>query len=77
MADDHSGDGTLAQILLAVGGMQTQLAVIGEQLKAIPDHESRIRSLETARAKLYGASAAAGTISGGAVTLVTWALTRR
>lgn len=77
MTDDGRGEATSAQILLALGAMQTQLAVIGEQLKAIPDHETRIRSLETARAKLYGAAAAAGLISGGAVTLVTWALTRR
>lgn len=38
--------GSLSQILLKLGEMSTQLAVISEQLKAVPDHESRIRSLE-------------------------------
>lgn len=36
----------LSQILLKQGEMGTQLAVISEQLKAVPDHESRIRKLE-------------------------------
>jgi hypothetical protein len=36
----------LAQILIKQGEMGTQLAVITEQLKAVPDHENRIRSLE-------------------------------
>lgn len=36
--------------------MGAQLAVIHEQLKAIPDHEQRIRALETSRAKLTGAA---------------------
>lgn len=40
------GAGTQAQILLKLGEMSTQLAVITEQLKAVPDHEQRIRSLE-------------------------------
>jgi len=35
-----------ASILLKLGEMSTQLAVISEQLKAVPDHEQRIRSLE-------------------------------
>lgn len=35
-----------AQILLKLGEMSVQLAVIAEQLKAVPDHEARIRSLE-------------------------------
>jgi hypothetical protein len=36
----------LSQILLKQGEMGIQLAVISEQLKAVPDHENRIRSLE-------------------------------
>jgi len=36
----------LAQILVKQTEMSTQLAVISEQLKAVPDHETRIRSLE-------------------------------
>lgn len=73
----RADDGLLAQILLKQGEMGTQLAVISEQLKIVPDHESRIRALESARAKLIGASVAAGTLSGGAATLICWALSRR
>src|SRR5258707_1872001 len=36
------------QILLKLGEMGTQLAVIHEQLKDLPDHEARIRLLENA-----------------------------
>jgi hypothetical protein len=39
-------NGMLAQILLKQGEMGMQLAVITEQLKAVPDHEGRIRALE-------------------------------
>jgi hypothetical protein len=42
-------DGThvlLGQILAKQGEMGIQLAVVIEQLKSIPDHESRIRALE-------------------------------
>jgi hypothetical protein len=38
-----------AQILVKLGEMGAQLAVIGEQLKSIPDHEARLRALERAR----------------------------
>lgn len=37
------------QILIKLGEMGAQLAVISEQLKAIPDHEARLRKLEAAR----------------------------
>lgn len=40
----------------------TRLAVIHEQLKAIPDHEQRVRCLEASRAKLIGAAMAASAI---------------
>ena len=70
-------DGTLAQILLKMGEMGNQLAAIGEQLKALPDHENRIRGLEAAKAKLIGASAATGLLSGGVTTIVYWALSRK
>lgn len=36
----------LSQILLKQGEMGTQLAVISEQLRQLPDHEQRIRGLE-------------------------------
>lgn len=35
-----------AQILIKLGEMAAQLAVMGEQLKSITDHEQRIRALE-------------------------------
>ena len=41
-----SSDGMLAQILLKQGEIGTELAVISEQLKAVPDHENRIRQME-------------------------------
>ena len=41
--------GALSQILLKLGEMGSQLAVMGEKLNAIPDHESRIRKLEAWR----------------------------
>lgn len=43
------GEATAAQILVKLGEMGAQLAVIGEQLKDIPDHEQRLRALERAR----------------------------
>jgi hypothetical protein len=67
----------LAQILHKQGEMGIQLAIITEQLKAFPDHEVRLRVLESARAKLTGAAVAAGTLSGGLATLIYWALSRR
>ena len=42
-------DGTSAQILIKLGEMGAQLAVINEQLKPIADHEQRLRDLEKAR----------------------------
>lgn len=50
-----AGEGAiLSQILLKQAEMGIQLAVISEQLRDLPDHEERIRSLETARAKVFG-----------------------
>lgn len=74
----HTADGNaLAQILLKLGEISTQVAVMQETLKQIPDHETRLRALETAKAKLYGGAIAAGTLSGGVATIIYWALTRR
>lgn len=69
-------EATAAQILVELGAMKVQLAVISEQLKAVPDHEARIRRLESARSKLVGAALAAGTLSGSCATLVYWAVSR-
>lgn len=41
-----------------------QLALINERLGAIPDHEARIRRLETFRAKTYGVAGALSLIGG-------------
>ena len=35
-----------SQILIKLGEMGAQLAVMNERLTAVPDHENRIRSLE-------------------------------
>ena len=43
-----------AQILIELGKLSTQIAVMDEKLKDLPDHEHRIRLLESAKAKLYG-----------------------
>ena len=45
---------TLLDIYTRQVEMGGQLAVIHEQLKAIPDHETRIRRLEEAKARIYG-----------------------
>ena len=57
--------------------MGGQLAVIGEQLKAIPDHENRLRALEAAKAKIWGAAAVIGAICGGGAGWIALAVTRR
>lgn len=46
---------TSDQILIKLGEMGIQLAVISEQLKDIPDHETRLRALERFRFTLMGA----------------------
>ena len=52
MTMPETNDGTLAQILVELGKVSTQVAVIGEQLKAIPDHEQRIRANEAKLSQL-------------------------
>ena len=85
MTTPSTTDGMLAQILVEQGKQGTQLAVISEQLKAVPDHEARLRaveaqipphleervgSLETSRAKLLGMAAAASLIASAGGTWV-------
>jgi hypothetical protein len=50
--------------------IQKKLAVMREQLKRIPDHEDRIRVLESAKAKLIGAAAAVSALVSAIVTLI-------
>jgi hypothetical protein len=67
---DTPVDSILAQILLKQGEMSTQLAVISEQLKGLPDHESRIRALEGFRWKLTGGVTVLSLASGLAGALI-------
>jgi hypothetical protein len=71
-------DGMLAQLLIEQAKQGVQLAIITEQLKAVPDHESRIRaveaqmplhleerlgSLETTKARMLGLAASVSVIA--------------
>jgi hypothetical protein len=53
---------TLLDIYARQVEISADLAVIREQLKAIPDHEQRIRILEASQAKLIGAAVAGSAI---------------
>lgn len=61
--------------------MNTQLAVIGEQMRMLStgstDHETRLRVLEQARARLYGAALALGALAGAGASWVALALAHR
>lgn len=75
---DSGIQGQLAQISMKLGAMEVQLGVIDTKLSALTnsttDHETRIRALETAKAKIIGGAASAGVLSGGIATLIYWAL---
>jgi len=60
---------TLLDIYVRQMEISVTLAVIHEQLKAVPDHEQRLRRLEASRAKLVGAAAA---VSATVSALGTW-----
>ncbi len=66
-----------SQILLKLGEMGTQLAVIHEQLKDLPDHEQRIRVLETGRNRLLGAAAAVSVAVSALGSWLGWLAARR
>jgi hypothetical protein len=68
---------TLLDIYTRQVEMGAQLAVIHEQLKAIPDHEQRIRVLERAKATVWGAAAALGAVCGGGAAWIALAVTHR
>jgi hypothetical protein len=77
MDAEHQDSGVvalLASIGKDVSDTRTDIAVIKEQLRAVPDHENRIRLLETSKAKMIGAASAVGLLSGGVTTLIYWAL---
>ena len=74
MADiPEPGSATLAQVLVKLGEMSAQLAVITVQLGAIPDHESRLRALEKWRYSLPFAMLAGA----GSVALSVWSILHR
>jgi hypothetical protein len=68
---------TIVDVFAKQVEMGAQLAVIHEQLKQLPDHEQRIRQLEAARAKLWGAAAVIGAVCGGGASWVAIIATRR
>lgn len=55
--------------------MGATLAVIHEQLKAIPDHETRLRKLEASWARIIGAAIATAAAVSAAGTWIGLALT--
>lgn len=71
-----AGDGGMAQILVELGKISTQIAVMDERVKAIPDHESRIRLLEAAHLKLLGGSLALSVVAGGGAGWIALLLAR-
>lgn len=72
-------DGQMAQVLIEIGKLSTQVAVIGtkqdgitEKIASLPikDHEFRLRSLERFKWMLLGASLAGGGAAGALVAEV-------
>lgn len=53
-APDTMQEGTQAQILLKLGAMGEDIAVIKDRLSAVGDHEQRIRQLEHDAAQSQG-----------------------
>lgn len=70
-------DGMLAQILVKQGEMAVQLAVITEKVSDLTDHEQRIRLLESAQAKIWGAAAVLGALAGGGAAWIALAVSHR
>lgn len=68
---------TLLDVYTRQVEMGATLAVIHEQLKAIPDHEARIRILEASRSKLIGAAVAVSAAVSGVGTWLGIVLTHR
>ncbi len=67
----------MAQVLIELGKISTQIAVMDERVKAIPDHETRLRRLEEARAKIIGGAVAVSALVSGLGTWIGFVLTRR
>ena len=60
--------GSLAAVLIGLGEIKTDLAVVKTKLEAVPDHEQRIRSLERFRFTIAGAGALAGALAAWLIT---------
>lgn len=58
-------DGIGATILLELGRIGKDVAVITEAMKAVPDHETRLRSLETQAAQDKGGKDVWARVAGG------------
>jgi hypothetical protein len=71
---------SLSQILIKQGEASTQLAVISEQLKQVStgvnDHEGRLRLLEAAKAKIYGAAITVSVVTSAAGSVIGYFLGR-
>jgi hypothetical protein len=64
------GTGTVtSQILIKLGEISAQMAVMAEQLRAVSDHEVRLRALERYSFKTIGAAVG---ISAVMSAIVTW-----
>lgn len=85
-------EGMTGQILLELGKISAQIAVMDERLKAVPDHENRLRLieaalppnletrlgiLETTKAKLLGMALTVSALASAGGTWVGILLTRR
>jgi hypothetical protein len=70
------GTAMLAQIFAKLGEMGEKLAAISVTLSAVPDHEQRLRELESARAKIVGAAIVLGGLAGGGAGWIALALAR-
>lgn len=68
---------TLLDIYTRQVEMGAQLAVIQDRLTLLPDHEQRLRVLELARAKIYGAAAVLGATAGGGAAWIALAVSHR
>jgi hypothetical protein len=67
---------TLLDVFAKQVEMGAQLAIIHEQLRTIPDHEARIRVLEAAHSKVFGAAVVLGALAGGGAGWIALAIAR-
>lgn len=73
---DQGSDSTIAQVLIKLGEMGTQLAVIQAGMAALPDHENRLRVLERGQNRAFGWALGAGSVSGISAGIISALLTR-